>query len=285
MIKPKIILWLFAVSGIAFSPTSGIAEEEIRGEIPLPVVASAPSPAATPAPAPVVPSEIESARRLKEEGKLGEAQKAYAKLFEKGNVSRKEKKILEKEYEEINRGLLLSHDSTEHSTVYTVVKGDSLYKIAKKHKTTVGLIKQMNGLQSDTIYPNMKLKVGTGKFSIKVDKSENRLWVFYQGKPIKNYSVATGTDNGTPTGTFKIINKLENPTWYHAGLVAPPGSEENILGTRWLGFDHPGYGIHGTTIPESIGKQATLGCVRMLNRDVEELYEWTPTETEVTVTD
>ncbi|MBM3248214.1 MAG: L,D-transpeptidase, partial [Candidatus Omnitrophica bacterium] len=57
------------------------------------------------------------------------------------------------------------------------------------------------------------------------------------------------------------------------------------LGTRWMGFDIPEYGIHGTTEPESIGKQATKGCVRMINKDVEELYSILPVGTEVTIID
>lgn len=168
---------------------------------------------------------------------------------------------------------------------YTVQKGDSLYKIAKQYGTTIELIKRTNRLESDTIYPGMKLKVVEGTFSISVDKSDNILKLYLDSNLVKEYSVATGENNGTPTGDFKVINKLENPTWYHAGAVVPPESPENILGTRWLGIDHPGYGIHGTTLPESIGKQATAGCVRMLNRDVEELYAIVPVGTKVAITD
>ena len=67
--------------------------------------------------------------------------------------------------------------------------------------------------------------------------------------------------------------------------MIPSESPENILGTRWLGFDMPGYGIHGTTQPDSIGKQATAGCVRMLNSEAEELYDLLPIGTEVTIKD
>ena len=86
-------------------------------------------------------------------------------------------------------------------------------------------------------------------------------------------------------GTFKITTKLVNPVWYKSGAVVPPDSPENILGTRWMGFDLEGYGIHGTTSPESIGTQATAGCVRMLNNEVEELYTFLPQGTEVTIVD
>jgi lipoprotein-anchoring transpeptidase ErfK/SrfK len=86
-------------------------------------------------------------------------------------------------------------------------------------------------------------------------------------------------------GTFKITTKLENPVWFKAGAVIPPESPDNVLGTRWLGFDIEGYGIHGTVEPDKIGQQVTAGCVRMRNHEVEELYKILPRNTEVTVVD
>jgi len=65
----------------------------------------------------------------------------------------------------------------------------------------------------------------------------------------------------------------------------PAGSPDNILGVAWLGFDLPGYGIHGTTEPQNLGKQVTQGCVRMANTDVEELYTIVPVGTEVQIVD
>ena len=103
--------------------------------------------------------------------------------------------------------------------------------------------------------------------------------------PFKHYRVATGQNNSTPTGKFQIVNKIVNPTWYHAGAVIPQDSPDNILGTRWLGFDHKGYGIHGTTLPQTIGQQASAGCVRMHNKEVEEIFDILPVGTEVTVVD
>ena len=95
----------------------------------------------------------------------------------------------------------------------------------------------------------------------------------------------TGADNSTPTGTFKIINKITNPVWYRQGAVVPPESPENILGTRWMGWDKPGYGIHGSVDPSEMGQQVTAGCVRMTNPEVEELFALVPSGTEVTVVD
>lgn len=192
-------------------------------------------------------------------------------------------KEVQKKLEDVSMKILFSSTSDDCSTVYEVQPNDALSKIARRYNTTVGLLKRANGLESDMIKPGQKLKVNSCNFSIAIDKSQNVLSLIQNGEVIKRYVVSTGADNGTPTGTFKIITKLKNPTWYRTGAVIPPDSPENILGTRWMGFDLGGYGIHGTTEPQQLGKQVTLGCVRMKNEDVEELYDIVPTQTEVTI--
>ncbi len=185
----------------------------------------------------------------------------------------------------LNIKILFSPIPTESSQAYTVAPGDSLEKIAKKFSTTVELIKRANGLSSNIIRPNLKLKVQNKPFSIAVDKSLNTLTLISEGEVIKVYRVSTGKDNCTPVGKFTIVNKLIDPPWYSAKGVISSDSPENVLGTRWMGIDRPGYGIHGTTDPASIGSQKTEGCVRMYNNEVEELYSIVPQGTEVTIID
>jgi lipoprotein-anchoring transpeptidase ErfK/SrfK len=180
---------------------------------------------------------------------------------------------------------LFSKEITPGSMAYTVKPGDSLYVIARKNHTTVDLIKKINSLKSDNIYPRMKLKLHTAPFSIKIDKAKNTLILYSDGEAVKKYSVATGKKNCTPVGEFKITDKLVNPTWFKTGAILPPGSPKNALGTRWMGFDKPAYGIHGTIEPKSVGTQASEGCVRMLNEEVEELYSLVPVGTKVTIQD
>lgn len=183
-------------------------------------------------------------------------------------------------------------DLAGHSTLYEVRSGDNLTVIAKKHGVTVGLIRTANAMTSDRLDVGQKLRIPSYKFSVWVDKSDNTLVLKGDQDILKTYTVSTGTNNSTPVGTFKVTDKLENPTWYKAGLpgrqagaVIPPGSADNQLGTRWLGISLKGYGIHGTIDPESLGKQVTAGCVRMKNEEVEELYSLIPPGTEVTITD
>ena len=119
-----------------------------------------------------------------------------------------------------------------------------------------------------------------------VSKSEFRLWVTIDDKVLFERPVGLGRDGRTPTGSFVIRVKEVDPVWYPSGSApVQSGDPRNVLGSRWLGFEeterHSGLGIHGTTDPSSIGRESSAGCVRMLNRDVELLYDFVPYKTVV----
>lgn len=225
------------------------------------------------------------ARRCGESGDLLSARDAYQKILEKFPNSNNVQKAREG-LENANIRILYSSISTPDSISYEVQKGDTLAKITKKFSTTQDLILKANNLKNAKVVPlGRKLKVHNEKISMVVDKSQNILTLKSDDKILKTYHVSTGVNNSTPVGTFKVVNKIINPPWYTAGGVIPPDSPKNILGSRWLGLSEPRYGIHGTTQPQSIGKQITSGCVRMKNSDVEELYGIVPEGTEVIIVD
>ncbi len=225
---------------------------------------------------------LNQASQFESKGNLLDSKLLYQKLVndfpESAQVADWQKKT-----EDINIKLLFSPTLTPKSVIYQIKPGDSINKIAREHKTTTELIMKSNNISDSLIIPGRKIKVWNTPFNILVDKSENILILKSNEEIFKTYIVSTGKNNCTPVGTFKIINKLINPTWFKAGAVVPPESAENVLGTRWMGFDLAGYGIHGTIEPKELGKQVTQGCVRLSNSDVEELYSIVPTGTEVTV--
>ena len=185
-----------------------------------------------------------------------------------------------------NIEILFSPIIADRDVLYDVEPGDTLSKIARKFKTTVDLIKISNSLENDTIRAHSKLKVSKARYKILIDKSQNLLTLLFDDdKMVKTYSVSTGENNSTPVGTFTIVNKIKDPVWYTEGAIVPAESPDNILGSRWLGFSAKGYGIHGTVDPDTLGRQATRGCVRMLNSNVEELYVIVPVRTMVTIVD
>ncbi|MGA3335312.1 MAG: L,D-transpeptidase [Terracidiphilus sp.] len=107
---------------------------------------------------------------------------------------------------------------------------------------------------------------------IVVSLEDRKLALVEDGKVRKIYTVAVGKPSTpSPVGTFTIERRVMNPTYSHDGRTVPPGPN-NPVGSRWMGLSTPGYGIHGTNVPSSIGKAASHGCIRMAKADLEELY-------------
>lgn len=106
---------------------------------------------------------------------------------------------------------------------------------------------------------------------ILVDISEKRLYLINDSQLIKKYSIASGKlESPSPLGSWRIVSKSR---WGGA------------FGTRWMGLDVPWgrYGIHGTNRPNSIGYDASAGCIRMRNQDVEDLYQYVKVGTPVAI--
>ncbi|MGO9228709.1 MAG: L,D-transpeptidase [Bryobacteraceae bacterium] len=102
---------------------------------------------------------------------------------------------------------------------------------------------------------------------------DRKLAVMEAGRVLRVFPTAVGAPKSpSPAGSFKIVQRIPDPTYYTRGRIVPPG-KSNPLGTRWLGLSVKGYGIHGTNNPGSIGHNASHGCIRMRNHDVEQLFE------------
>jgi len=167
---------------------------------------------------------------------------------------------------------------------YTIQRGDTLGKLAKKYDTTVELIRKGNNVKGSLIHVGDRYRILSGSFSIVVDKSDNDLVLNLNDRFFKRYRVGTGKFAKTPAGEFKITSREAQPTWWRPdGKRIPYGDPENLLGTHWMSINVRGYGIHGTWEPESIGKQSSAGCIRMLNDDIEELYTLVPIGTPVKI--
>jgi lipoprotein-anchoring transpeptidase ErfK/SrfK len=107
---------------------------------------------------------------------------------------------------------------------------------------------------------------------IVISLADRKLVLLEGERVVKVYDTAIGKPTTpTPEGEFEVVNRIPHPTWFGKGKPVPPG-RSNPLGTRWLGLSKSGYGIHGTNAPASIGSAASKGCIRMNNRDVEELF-------------
>lgn len=107
-------------------------------------------------------------------------------------------------------------------------------------------------MNNNEIYSNKQVRIYT---------RERKLYLITGQRQDRVYPIAVGKPaTPTPNGSYQIINKIVNPG--------------GVLGTRWMGLNIPDgpYGIHGTFRPDSIGKAISNGCIRMYNKDVEELF-------------
>ncbi|HEX3011572.1 MAG TPA: peptidoglycan-binding protein [Syntrophomonadaceae bacterium] len=154
---------------------------------------------------------------------------------------------------------------------YELVK---LFQIANGMSAT-GIVSQpvwealMYGEQGQTCLTGSS---PAGNVMIEIDIAKHKLTLFEDGQMVKEYPVGVGKGSTpSPLGEWKVIQK--SLQW------------GNGFGTRWMGLNVPWgiYGIHGTDKPYSIGASMSHGCIRMLNRHVEDLYPRVPAGTRVRI--
>jgi lipoprotein-anchoring transpeptidase ErfK/SrfK len=117
-----------------------------------------------------------------------------------------------------------------------------------------------------------KVEAQRARRMVLVSIADRRLAVIEDGNVLAYFPVAVGAAvSPSPTGEFEIVNRVASPAYYHDGVVTE-ADENSPVGTRWIGLNLKGYGIHGTNAPKSIGHATSHGCIRLKNRDVERLY-------------
>ncbi|MHC4997097.1 MAG: L,D-transpeptidase family protein, partial [Planctomycetota bacterium] len=168
---------------------------------------------------------------------------------------------------------------------YAVKPGEVLGSIAKRYGVPYEFIMHMNNItDARRLRAGQRIKVVKGPFRAMVHKLDYRLDVFLGDVFIRTFRVGLGEHDSTPPGAYEVRSgsKLENPEWVNprTGERFLADDPENPLGEYWIGLKgidedtqfNKGYGIHGTIYPETIGTQASMGCVRMLASDIELVY-------------
>jgi LysM repeat protein len=233
----------------------------------------------------IAKANLQEAEAAKEKGDDKGERIALSRAFF-ATPDRQARNALRPRLDELSQRLFFNTKNPDD--IYTVQKGDVLVKIARSHKVAWSYVKRLNGLKTDAIRIGQKLRIPKGTLELTVFKADFLLILTQDGIYVKAWDVGTGREDRTPEATFSIHERVSEPTWYAPdGKVYPFGEKENILGTRWLGFektvDYAGFGIHGTAFPETIGTESSAGCIRMRNEDVEEVYDLVAEGTQVTI--
>jgi lipoprotein-anchoring transpeptidase ErfK/SrfK len=113
-----------------------------------------------------------------------------------------------------------------------------------------------------------------------VEKESFLLAVYLGDAIVRLYWVGHGRDGRTPTATFRIGEKLQDPDWYSPdGRVIPAGHPDNELGKFFVKFEHEsftGFGAHEARDPATICDRASAGCIRMRLSDIDDFFRLMP---------
>jgi L,D-transpeptidase ErfK/SrfK len=159
--------------------------------------------------------------------------------------------------------------------------GESTYQIARSHGVGTFAVRRANRHRPETaplLLPTQHIAPRAQAEGLVINLPEHAVYLYRDGRPVKVFPVAIGRAGfETPTGSFEIINKAANPTWFPPRWAkeeapVPPGPD-NPLGDRWIGLSAPGIGLHATTAPTSVGRNASHGCMRMYPEHAHELYD------------
>lgn len=237
---------------------------------------------------------VESGLDLLARNKPLEARRTLSRALLSGSLDEFESDRAREQLRALNERLVFSPEIVEndpYAQAYTVQPNETLSRIVKDQGLAVDwrFILRINGLKdARMVRAGQRLKLISGPFHAVIDKSEYRLDLYLGRAPnlvyVASYPVGLGEFNSTPTGLFRVRSnsKLIDPGWTNPRTRRHYASNdpENPIGERWIGLqgleehnrDLSGYGIHGTIEPESIGRQSSMGCIRMLPADVETVY-------------
>jgi lipoprotein-anchoring transpeptidase ErfK/SrfK len=253
---------------------------------------------------PAADSELEAVRRQVEEGlrarsqgDLVTARRLLARAVGVG-LPVAEEAAVRAALVDIARQTILSpahFDGDPLTDIHVVQAGEVLARIARSYNVTADLLALINDIpDKNRIGLGQRLKVVHGPFHAVIIKKQHQCRVFLDDVLVAEFPVGLGEYGSTPTGEWVASDKLTNPTYYppasRGGDIIAADDPDNPLGEHWIGLKgvsgqavgQVGYGIHGTIEPETVGKDVSMGCVRLLAEDVALLYKlMTPGESKV----
>ncbi|MBW3539179.1 MAG: L,D-transpeptidase family protein [Planctomycetes bacterium] len=220
--------------------------------------------------------------RLLADGKVKDAHRELSTLYWKHPEWRP---LLQKRIDRTAETIYFSH-LTHFMEPCVVEPGENLGRIAARYKISWRYLERLNNIKAERLRAGQRLKVIKGPFSARIDLSDYELTVHAHGWYVRRYRIGIGQDGSTPVGTFAVGDKLINPTYYRppslGGGIVKADDPANPLGEYWISIGD-GYGLHGTIEPDSIGQARSQGCIRMMNEDVAEVFDFLTEDSEVVI--
>jgi len=258
---------------------------------------TAPPPAVNPTRMPdaAVSQRVQLGLDLIKQNKPVEARKTLSDALNAPGVPPAEAQRIRDELTKLNERLVFGPDITAGDPYvfgHQIASGEALAKLPKKLGLSVDwrFLQRINQISDPArVRAGKTIKVVKGPFHAIIDKRAFRLDLymgdFSDRVYVRSFSVGLGEAGATPEGAFvvKPDSKLVNPAWTNprTGEYFQPDDPKNPLGEYWIGLVGASdnirgletYGIHGTVDPASVGKEMSMGCVRMLADDIKVIYE------------
>jgi lipoprotein-anchoring transpeptidase ErfK/SrfK len=255
---------------------------------------TAPAPRAT---VPLVPADraVAEGKARIDAGDLLAGREILNSALASGKLTPADQKIAKELMTQANQAIVFSSKpfaDDPWQEMYTVQSGDLMVRIANRYFIPHELISRLNNnIAANRIRPGQKLKMLKGPMHGVVSKS-NFTFDLYLGAPggegsmyVCTFPVGLGAEGSTPTGLWNVPKgaKARNPVYYSPrgeGIISAD-DPKNPLGEYWIAIEgiegdavgKTSFGIHGTIEPESIGRQASMGCIRLRNEDVKQVFE------------
>lgn len=178
---------------------------------------------------------------------------------------------------------------------HKIGKGELLSTIAKRCvrewdiPMSPGLLMRINRIpNAKLVRAGSILRIPTERIRIVVEKSSFSMKVFLGDVLLRLYEIGLGEDDSTPETEFRITELQLDPQWTNpkTGVTVPAHHPENLIGRYFIKLEdgeNKGFGIHGTKDQSSIGKNSSMGCIRLRQDDIADLFDYIPRRTKVLV--
>jgi lipoprotein-anchoring transpeptidase ErfK/SrfK len=238
---------------------------------------------------------------LLDEGNIAEGRKHLSELlFRDGALPRHEAHAIRVRLSALNEKTIFSKSLTNEQvrkdpilTLHTVQSGEYLSTIGNTYRLPYQLIERINVIEARRLQAGKDLQVIRGPIHARIDKSDYRMDLYVEDPDglriyLKSYTVGLGEFDSTPIGKWivkpgsKVGPANGGPSWVNprTGKRYDRNDPDIPIGEYWMALegiddntrDKKGYGIHATNDPESIGRQESMGCIRMRDEDVDEVF-------------
>ena len=221
-------------------------------------------------------------------------------LFREGALPRHEAQAVRDRLQHINENTIFSRKLNSEQiakdpiiSLHRVQSGEYLSTIGNTYRIPYQLIERINNVDARRIQADQRIQVINGPVHARVDKSDYRMDLYVEDPNgvqvyLKSYTVGLGEFDSTPIGKWivkpgsKVGPANGGPSWVNprTGERFDRNDPDIPIGEYWMALqgiddntkDKKGYGIHATNDPESIGRQESMGCIRMRDEDVDQVF-------------